>query len=161
MRIKTAARILGATLVVGALDITEVIVFYGVRNNVAPTRIFQSVATGVLGKRAFEGGLSSAMLGLALHFLIAFCVVSVYYVASTRIAALREHPLLFGAAYGLAVYLVMNFAVLPLSAAGPPRLSVLAVVLNGLFAHVFCVGIPTALLTTWGRNRLPSHADAR
>jgi hypothetical protein len=158
--INTTARIFGATLVVGALDIMEVIVFYGVRNGTSPTRIFQSVATGVLGNSAFERGLQSAMLGLALHFFIAFCVVCVYSFASSRIASLRHHPILFGTAYGLGVYLVMNFIVLPLSAAGPPRLSVLAVVLNGLFAHVFCVGIPAALLTTWRSSRASETAAA-
>jgi uncharacterized membrane protein YagU involved in acid resistance len=137
-------RILLATLVVGALDITEVIVFYGL-NGVAPTRILQSVATGVLGKAAFEGGISTALLGLALHYFIAFVVVCVYFFASTRIAALRESPILMGTIYGLLVYLVMNFVVLPLSASGPPRFTT-AAVLNQLFAHVFCVGIPTGLI---------------
>ncbi|HEX7832812.1 MAG TPA: hypothetical protein VF787_24380 [Thermoanaerobaculia bacterium] len=146
MHIKSTVRILAAALVVGALDITEVTLFYGLRNGTRPVRIFQSVATGLLGKRAFEGGLTTALLGLALHFLIALAVVAVYHVASTRWSALRENPILFGAAYGLGVYLVMNFIVLPLSAAGAPRLNVLPVVLNGLFAHVFCIGIPTALL---------------
>jgi hypothetical protein len=52
---------------------------------------------------------------------------------------------LAGAAYGLAVYAVMNYVVLPLSAfpqrAGPATL-VLAL---GLLVHVVLVGIPIAL----------------
>jgi hypothetical protein len=143
--INNTTRIPAAALVVGALDITEVTLFYLVWKGISPTRIFQSVATGVLGKRAFEGGIGTAVLGLALHFLIALIVVAVYHLAATRITTLRNHPLLFGTAYGLAVYLVMNFIVLPLSAAGAPKLTLLPVVLNGLFAHVFCIGIPTAL----------------
>ncbi|HYC58290.1 MAG TPA: hypothetical protein VEK79_01870 [Thermoanaerobaculia bacterium] len=136
-------RILLATLVVGALDITEVMVFYGLQG-VAPTRILQSVARGVLGRGAFEGGIATALLGLALHYFIAFVVVLVYVIASGKIAALRDAPIIGGALYGVAVYLVMNFVVVPLSAAGPPRFT-MAGVLNGLFAHLFCVGIPTAL----------------
>lgn len=151
-RINTTARIAGATLVVGALDITEVIVFYGIRNGTTPTRIFQSVATGIYGKAAFEGGISTGLQGLGLHFFIALCVVSVYYAASTKLNALREHPLLCGPIYGLGVYLVMNLVVLPLSAAGPPKFTVPIIVLNQLFAHIFCIGIPTALLTTMGRR---------
>jgi len=137
-------RILLGTLVVGALDILEVIVFYGLKG-VAPTRILQSVARGLLGKSAFEGGMQTALLGLGLHYFIAFVVVCVYYFASHRIAALRESPVIMGAIYGLLVYLFMNVVVVPLSAAGPPRFT-LTGVLNGLFAHVFCVGIPTALI---------------
>lgn len=137
-------RILLATVVVGALDITEVIVFYGLKG-IAPTRILQSVATGLLGRAAFEGGIQTALLGLALHYFIAFVVVSVYFFASGRIAALRQSPVLLGAVYGLGVYLVMNFIVLPLSAAGPPKFTLVGV-LNQLFAHVFCIGIPTGLM---------------
>jgi len=148
-------RILLATLVVGALDITEVIVFYGLKG-VAPTRILQSVATGVLGKAAFQGGVPTALLGLALHYFIAFVVVCVYFFASHRIAALRESPIVMGALYGLLVYLFMNFVVLPLSASGPPRFTMPGV-LNQLFAHVFCVGIPTALIAR-ARSAMTSQA---
>jgi hypothetical protein len=59
-------RILLAAIVVAALDITEVIVFYGWRG-VPPTRILQSVAAGLLGRSAYEGGRNTALLGLALH----------------------------------------------------------------------------------------------
>ena len=137
-------RILLATLVVGALDILEVIVFYGVRNQVPPTRILQSVAVGLLGSGAYEGGIPTALLGLGLHYFIAFCVVCVFFYASRRLPVLRTAPVVMGAVYGLLVYLFMNFVVLPLSAAGPPTFRVVGV-LNQLFAHVFCVGIPTAL----------------
>ena len=139
-------RILLGTLVVGALDILEVIVFFAFRG-VAPTRILQSVAAGLIGRgEAYEGGIRTALLGLGIHYCIAFVVVCVYYFASGRIAALRESPVIMGAIYGLLVYLVMNFVVLPyFSATGPPRFTMPGV-LNGLFAHVFCVGIPAALI---------------
>jgi hypothetical protein len=137
-------RILLGTLVVGALDITEVIVCYGLKG-VPATRILQSVARGLLGKAAFEGGIRTALLGLALHYFIAFVVVCVYFFASQKIAVLRHSPVVMGAVYGLLVYLFMNFVVVPLSAAGPPRFTT-TTVLNQLFAHVFCVGIPTALI---------------
>jgi hypothetical protein len=141
----TARRILGATLVVGALDMAEVTLFYGLRG-VPPTRIFQSVATGLLGRAAYGGGAGTAILGLGLHFVIAACVVIVYHLASRRIPLLREEPLAIGALYGLLVYGVMYFVVQPLSAAGPPNFSSMPGVLNSLFAHVACIGIPTGLL---------------
>lgn len=134
-----------AVLIVGALDITEVIVFYGVQG-IPPTRILQSVARELLGKAAFEGGIPTALLGLALHYLIATVVVCVYFLASRRFAVLRESPIVMGALYGLSVYLFMNFVVIPLSASGPPKFTLIGV-LNQLFAHILCIGIPTALLT--------------
>jgi hypothetical protein len=133
-----------AALVVGTLDIVEVIVFYWLRG-VAPIRVLQGVAAGLYGRESFAGGVRTALIGLALHFFIATVVVCVYFFASLRIATLRRAPVLMGVLYGLAVYTFMNAVVLPLSASGPPKLVPL-LVLNGLFAHVFCVGIPTALL---------------
>lgn len=133
-----------AALVVGTLDIVEVIVFYWLRG-VAPVRVLQGVATGLFGRASFQGGMRTALIGLALHFFIATVVVCVYYAASLKLAVLRRAPLVMGVVYGLAVYAFMNAVVLPLSAAGPPKF-LLPMVLNGLFAHVFCVGIPTGLL---------------
>jgi uncharacterized membrane protein YagU involved in acid resistance len=133
-----------AALVVGTLDIGEVTLFYWLRG-VAPIRVVQGVATGLLGRASFQGGIRTALLGLALHFFIATVVVCVYHITSRKIALLRRSPIAMGVLYGLLVYAFMNAVVLPLSAAGPPKF-MLPMVLNGLFAHVFCVGIPTALL---------------
>jgi len=133
-----------AALIVGTLDIGEVLLFYWLRG-VEPIRVVQGVATGLLGRSSFQGGIGTALLGLALHFFIATVVVCVYHLASRKIAPLRRAPIAMGVFYGLLVYAFMNAVVLPLSAAGPPKM-LLPVVLNGLFAHVFCVGIPTALL---------------
>jgi uncharacterized membrane protein YagU involved in acid resistance len=144
-----------AALIVGALDITEVIVFYGLKG-IPPTRILQSVAGGLLGKAAFEGGIPTALLGLALHYFIATVVVCVYFLASRKSSVLRESPIVMGALYGLSVYLFMNFVVLPLSASGPPKFTLVGV-LNQLFAHLFCIGIPTALLTRSAIVATPAH----
>jgi uncharacterized membrane protein YagU involved in acid resistance len=134
------------TVAVGVLDITEPMIFYWFWKGVKPIRILQSVAAGLMGRdAAFLGGTRSALLGLALHFLIAFVVVLVYHQAAARVRELDRHPFFYGALYGLAVYAVMNFVVLPLSATGAPKLSPWIVVANGLFAHVVCVGIPASL----------------
>ena len=133
-------------LIVGILDILEVIVFYGVWRGIKPMRILQSVAAGLYGRdQAFMGGTKTALIGLAIHFCIAFVVVAVYHLAASRMPVLSESPMAMGALYGLAVYAVMNFAILPMTAAGAPRLTPWPVVANGLFAHLFCVGIPAAL----------------
>ena len=134
-----------AALVVGTLDIGEVILFFWLRGVASPMRVVQGVATGLLGKSASQGGIRTALLGLAIHFFIATMVVCVYHLASRRIAVLRRSPVIMGAFYGLLVYAFMYGIVLPLSAAGPPKFT-WPYWLNGPFAHVFCVGIPTGLL---------------
>ena len=135
--------ILYGTLVVGVLDALDAVVFFGLRG-VRPIRIFQSIAAGVLGRAAFQGGLATAVLGACLHFFIAFVVVLTFYLASRRAPLLTRHAVVSGLLYGLVVYLVMNLVVVPLSAASaaPPSVPVLV---NGLLIHAFGVGLPTAL----------------
>ena len=136
--------ILAGIVAVAVLDILEPIIFYGFRG-VAPIRIFQSVASGLLGREAYAGGIPSALLGAGLHVFIASVVVIVYWLASRRLPVLTERPLLCGVLYGLAVYAVMNFVVIPLSAIGGGlRVPQLPALLNGIFAHVVCVGPPSA-----------------
>ena len=142
--------ILVGGLVVGVLDGLDAVVFFGLRG-VAPIRIFQHIASGVLGRASFTGGLRTALLGVAFHFFIATVIVSVYYAASRTIGVLTRQPLACGIAYGLLVYAVMNLVVVPLSAAshGPPALPVLV---NGLLIHALGVGVPSALVARWGRR---------
>lgn len=147
-------------LVVGVLDITDAIVFWWVRNGVSPTRILQSVASGLLGDAAREGGWATALLGLLLHFLIAFAVAAVYYGASQRLPQLVRRAVLSGLAYGVAVYFVMTYVVLPLSAF-PQRASsfALAPFLNGIIGHALFVGLPVALIARRSARRKESTED--
>lgn len=149
------------TITVGVLDIVDAIVFFGVRG-VPPIRILQSIASGLLGRAAFGGGLWTAMLGGLLHFFIAFSIVTTYYVASRRLPTLTRHPLLYGPLYGWVVYAIMNLVVVPLSAAasGPRSLPVIT---NGLLIHALGVGLPSALFARAARpSPAPTlRADAR
>lgn len=130
-------------LIVGAMDITSALIMAVARGS-TPLRLLQFVASGLLGRRAFEGGIATAALGLSLHFLIAFGVVVIFFLASRSIAHLREHPVISGIAYGIAVYAVMNLVVLPLSAAKPRH--ALVPDLIQIAIHMFIIGVPTALL---------------
>lgn len=108
--------VLGA-LVAGTLDIVYAIGFWAIKAGVAPMRILQSVAAGVLGDASFRGGIGSASLGLALHYLIMFAMVGACFLLARHWPPLRRQPLLFGAIYGLMLYAVMTYVVVPLSAA--------------------------------------------
>jgi hypothetical protein len=141
------------TLAVGVLDILDAFVFFGARG-VPPNRILQSISSGLLGRGAFAGGSATAALGGAVHVFIAFVVVMVFYVAGRRFPALVRRPFLFGPLYGLGVYGVMNYVVIPLSAANSaPRPA--AVVLNGLLIHLVGVGLPAALAARAAVNAAP------
>lgn len=106
-------------LAIGTLDLAFASVFWQ-SHGVTPARILQSVAAGVLGEASFAGGTASAMLGACLHYFIATMFVVVYRFAGLRHAGLRRHPVSCGLAYGVLLYLAMNFVVVPLSAAAAP-----------------------------------------
>jgi hypothetical protein len=149
----TRPLILGA-LAVGTLDILDAFVFFGLRSGASPIRILQSISAGVLGRDAFQGGLGAAALGLLLHFFIATVIVVVYYIASGRLHALVRRPVLYGLLYGVAAYTVMNFVVVPLSAAGSGiRMPPWPVALNGVLIHAFGVGLPSALAARAARRQ--------
>lgn len=130
-------------LTVGVLDIADAFTFFGLRG-VAPVRILQSIASGLLGRAAFQGGAPAAALGLLLHFVIAFGIVGTFLAAARAAPSLTRRPFLIGPLYGLIAYAVMNFVVLPLSAAASGTPSG-AVLVNGLLIHAFGVGLPSAL----------------
>ncbi len=138
-----ASTLLLGGLTVGILDGLDAIIFFGLRG-VTPTQILHTIASGLLGPPAYRGGTATAALGLGLHFGISLAIVLVYFVASRTLAFLNRQPLLFGPLYGLVVYVVMNFLVLPLSAAVTGART-LSVVVNGLLIHALGVGLPSAL----------------
>jgi len=132
--------------VAGALDITFACTFWHLKGSVPPTRIFQSVAAGLLGRESFAGGAGTAALGLALHFFIALTMSAVYYVVARKWSALWRWPVPLGAAYGVVLYAAMTYVVVPLSAARPGSKAPLWIGLS-IAAHVLVVGIPIALCT--------------
>ncbi|HEY5220251.1 MAG TPA: hypothetical protein VIJ16_10610 [Gemmatimonadaceae bacterium] len=140
-----------ATLTIGILDIADALIFYGLRG-VAPHLIFQSIASGLLGHPAFTGGFRTALLGGALHFFISFVIALVYLVANGRIATLADRPFIWGPLYGIAVWAVMYFAVLPLSAAAPSPMK-WPVVTDEIAIHIFGVGLPAALFAAAAQRR--------
>jgi hypothetical protein len=141
MKVRT---LLAGALLIGTLDILFAIGFWLPRG-VAPIRIFQSIAAGLLGTRAFSGGPATAILGGALHYFIALAIVVVYWLVGRRVAFLVRHPLACGAIYGIGVYLVMNYVVIPLSAAGRPKRFLVWWVVSSVVVHAFLIGVPAAL----------------
>src|SRR6266496_5448255 len=104
--------IVTAGLIVGVLDISSAFVIW-LERGVGLQRGLQGIAAGLLGTKSYEGGMATAGMGLAIHFLVAFVVVSIFYVVSRRVLFLTKHPAVSGVCYGIGVYLVMYWFVLP------------------------------------------------
>ena len=140
--------ILAGGLLGGAFDITYACVVWDFRG-VTPIRVGQSVAAGLLGRdAAVAGGVPTGLLGFALHFGMALVMAAVYYAAATQIPLLVRHAVICGATYGLGLYFVMNYVVLPLSAIGQHGGNgPLYLVLPEILVHMFLVGVTIALFT--------------
>jgi hypothetical protein len=134
-----------AGLTAGILDISSAFVIWTLKG-VGLTRGLQGIASGVLGPDSFQHGLATVALGLALHFLIAFGATTVFYAASRMIPWLTRRPVVSGFLYGIAVYLVMYWMVVPLSAAKMTHS--ISKDLTAVIIHMFLVGLPIALLVS-------------
>ncbi|HSD33386.1 MAG TPA: hypothetical protein VLB49_15815 [Gemmatimonadales bacterium] len=145
-RSRSLTLVLAGGIVAGGLDIVYAIVFWAVKRGVPAQRILQSVAAGLLGPASFQGGTPTAALGLALQFFIAITMAVTYYLVARRWPLLVQRPVWCGLGYGLMLYGVMNYVVVPLSAAGSGSRDPVWVILS-ILVHMVLIGLPIALFT--------------
>lgn len=134
-------------LIAGTLDISDAFI-WNAFHKISPKLVFQYIASGLVGVRSFELGWISICLGILLHYFIATVWTATYYEMSRRWSLAANRPVVSGLTYGLGVYLVMNFVVLPLSAVpAPKRPPTIGSRINGVLAVMFCIGLTVALLS--------------
>jgi hypothetical protein len=145
-KIRPAVTILWIGLFAGTLDITDNLIFNQLRG-ITPKMVFQYIASGLIGAQAFGGGLVSVALGVAIHYTIALTWTGVFYAASRKLTILSRRPVVSGLVYGGAIYVYMNFIVLPFSGVPHPRSAVtMASRINGILALLLFIGLPISLL---------------
>jgi uncharacterized membrane protein YagU involved in acid resistance len=115
MRFSPVAAIVTAGLVAGTIDIGAACLI----NMAGPIVILHAIASGVLGKPSYSGGLNTAALGLVLQWAMSMVIAAIYIVASGAIPLLAKRWLSLGLAYGVAIFVVMSFVVVPLSNVWP------------------------------------------
>jgi len=135
--------ILWGGLIAGTLDLTYIISFYALRG-VGFQTIPHAIASGLLGVKSFDGGWPTAILGIALEYLITFVATLVYYIASRKLTFLVGNAVLWGVLYGVAIYFFMHYIVVPLSAA-PKFQHTLITVAVDFIGHITVIGPPMAL----------------
>jgi hypothetical protein len=153
MSLSTGRAICYGGLMAGALDLIDAFVFFGMRSGARPMGILHSIAAGFLGRDAARaGGVPTAILGFFSHFLVAFCIVSIYVLASRGLPLLRKQWVICGIAFGVIAYFVMTFFVVPLSNAGSGQITFALpaqpVLINGVLIHAFGVGLPAAFFSS-------------
>ena len=107
-----------------------------------------SVARGLIGPAARDGGIEIALLGIALHFFIMFGAAAIFYVVVKRLPWFARRPWVAGVLFGIGFLAVMNWVVLPLSHIGRPVYSGTTGLLNAAFLHIVLAGLPIAWTTT-------------
>ncbi len=132
-----------AGLFAGVCDLTAACIhagFFGA----TPVRVFHAVASGLIGREAaLAGGAPTAVLGVVLHFVIAFGAAGTYLGVSRLWRFLVDHPFVAGPLFGVAVYWFMQLVIIPLSAI-TPRPQLLSNRLIAIGIHIVCVGLPIA-----------------
>ena len=143
------SRKLWVTLIVGVIAaVVEMVFVLPIQATLGatPVKVFQSIASGALGKAAFAGGLATAGLGVGIHVLVSVVAAGLFVFAADQWGALIRRPFTSGIFYGAIVYVVMNFVVIPLSAIGfsfPKSADLFALSFS---VHLFAFGLPIALV---------------
>lgn len=121
--------------IAGLLDMTSAYITFG---RFMPL----GIAGGLIGAAARHPAAGPYILGLFIHYLIAFSAAAVYCLASRKLIFLREHFFVCGVFYGIGVFLFMQLIVLPLSAYHAMGPYTYRGLMEGLLAHIFLIGLP-------------------
>lgn len=109
LRVSLAGGLLAGTIDIGAAALI---------NMVDPRIILRYIAGGLLGKAALQGGWPVPVLGLFLQWGMSLLIAGVFVLTALRIRRLISRPIAAGLAYGVLVFVAMNYVVMPLSAWG-------------------------------------------
>ena len=142
--------------VVGAIDFAYATIFVVLKGRTW-VRPWQGVASSVLGPGSLKGGYPTALIGILLHFAVATCIVSVYLIASRWLPFLRRKFLLWGFAFGVIAFFVMNLVVVPLTRIGPRPLAWSPFNIGGVLVHAFLIGPAAAYFAgraAWRSDRM-------
>ncbi len=151
---KSFKPILYAGALIGVLDITAACINAWVVAGFTPARVLKGIAAGLLGRSVLEGGFATAALGLMMHFMMALTVATIFYALSRRFPLPQRLSAVVavGLLYGAAVFVVNNFGTAPFMSwvrslyLHTPILFKPPMGWWQLFIHLFCVGLPIALV---------------
>ena len=153
----TTSRLLRAGLLTGVTDGLWACVLALFFYHSTVTRLWQGVASVLLGKSALDGGTTTALIGVLLHFGVAFGWSAVFLFVVMRWSWIRAQlaspngVLKIASLYGPFIWIVMSLAVIPLLTHRPPAITIRWLV--QLIGHIPFVGLPIV----WSITR-PAHS---
>ena len=147
-------------LAIGILDFFDASTFFPLYYGMSFWDVWHGPASGLIGRDASRGGgVNTALLGIFLHFVVAFCIAIVYFAVSRLSPFVLRQPVVSGLIYGVAAHFVMQYVVIPLSAIGTmPQWPPIGSLLNSLIGHALLVGLPVALIASWSAKKTTASA---
>jgi uncharacterized membrane protein YagU involved in acid resistance len=110
------------------------------------TRLWQNVASVLLGKEALDGGTRTALIGVLMHFGVAFGWSALFLLLAMksawirRVLSSRYGAVKVAAVYGPFIWLAMSLVVIPVLLQRPPNVNFRWWV--QLIGHFPFVGLP-------------------
>jgi hypothetical protein len=102
-------------LLVGTLDMTAACINAYISFGLSPGRVFKYIATGILGKSAFAGDALVDLLGILMHYFVAYSWTAFFFFIYPRTNLVNQNKYITGTFYGVLIWMVMNLVVVPLS----------------------------------------------
>ncbi len=132
-------------LLAGTLDILYMLILAYADKKIPPKRLFQYIASGLYGVRSYKGGVKSAALGCLFHYVLAIGMALVFGILAQQFpGTLLKYPLASGFGYGLILFLIMHYVIVPKSNT-VPKPSLEGITLgHELVSHMLFVGTPIA-----------------
>lgn len=148
MRLKSKA-ILAAGFITGTLDALAASMSYYINTGgKGPAGVFKFVASGAFGPQALSGSSLMVGYGLFFHYLFAFGFTVIFFILYPVASKIIRSGLVVGGMYGIVVWLIMNFIVMPLSRVPQTNPSAQQRLI-GCIIIFFCIGLPLALFAQY------------
>ena len=135
--------ILKTTLVAGTLDITAACTNAYFSTGTTPVTLLKYIASGLLGKPAFAGGLEIMALGLLFHFRIVLACTTCFFWLYPKWSFLENKIWLNSLLISVVAWIVTTQIIIPLSQIQPPPFNPIKA-LTAICILIVCIGLPIA-----------------
>ena len=131
-------------LLAGSLDIIAACTNAYIARGTSPVVVLQYIASGAFGKAAFTGGWQMPLLGLLFHFIIAYSFTTLFFLLYPSIKIMSKSIVITAIVYGIFIFVVMSFGVLPLTKV--PKITFqLEKVIIPVLILIVAIGLPLSI----------------
>ncbi len=149
-------QVLVAALWVSILVAVGTTLNYLLSGGTKPIQLLYFVASGIVGKGAFDGAGHTlrhmAVLGGILHIVVSMIWAFLFFSLSLRFSFLSKDWRVVGCLYGVVIWAAMVFVVIPVSRTPPIELELKTAVVD-IVLLILCGGLPISFLIQRHRTK--------